>query len=304
MNLGIEERVDLIMTSPPYALRRKKDYGNVEAHEYVDWFMGFADIFYDILAPHGSLVIDIGGSWKKGMPTRSLYHYQLLLELCNPNRDKHFHLAQDLFWYNPSKLPAPAEWVTVRRIRVKDAVECIWWLSKSPFPQANNRKVLTEYSDSMKELHRNGYKAKLRPSGHDISEKFSRVNEGAIPPNLLQIANTESNSRYLRKCREKGLKPNPARFPDGLPEFFIKLLTREGDLVVDPFAGSNVTGAVAEGLGRRWLGIELIEEYLEGSKFRFLKISDGKMNRTYQSKFKGQERYTGEKRRSDGPPKP
>lgn len=302
--LELNGKVDLIITSPPYALRRKKEYGNVDATEYVDWFMSFSDLFYDVLAPHGSLVINIGGSWKKGLPVRSLYHYELLISLCNPKREKFFYLGQDLFWYNPSKLPAPAEWVTVRRIRVKDAVECVWWLSKSPFPQANNRKVLVEYSDSMKELHEKGYKPKLRPSGHDISDKFSRVNGGAIPPNLLQIANTDSNSRYLMKCRENGLNPNPARYPEGLPEFFIDMLTEPGDLVLDPFAGSNVTGAVAERRGRRWISTELVKEYLEGSKFRFDNILSSSKKRIYQPTLIEIERYTGEKRRPRGAPKP
>jgi len=121
----------------------------------------------------------------------------------------------------------------------------------------------------MLDLLKRGYKAKLRPSGHDISTKFSRDNSGAIPPNLLEIANTESNSRYLRVCRQFGLKPHPARYPAGVPEFFIKFLTEPNDLVLDPFAGSNVTGEVCQRLGRRWISIELIEDYLKGSKYRF-----------------------------------
>ncbi len=260
--------VDLIMTSPPFALRRKKEYGNVEAKHYVEWFARFGRLFHGLLKPHGSLVIDIGGSWNPGQPTRSLYHYDLVIELCRmPGHN--FHLAEEFYWYNPARLPTPAEWVTVRRVRVKDAVNCVWWLSKDPNPKADNKKVLLPYSESMRELLRRGYKAKLRPSGHDISTKFNRDNKGSIPPNLLQIANTESNSWYLRRCRETGLKPNPARYPAALPEFFIRFLTDPGDLVIDPFAGSNVTGAVAERLGRSWLAVELVEEYVKGSMFRF-----------------------------------
>ena len=260
------DSVDLIVTSPPFALKRKKEYGNVEAKDYVQWFMKFAVEFKRILKDTGSLVIDIGGTWVKGQPTRSLYHFDLLIALC---RTVEFHLAQEFYWYNPSKLPSPAEWVTVRRIRVKDAVDPIWWLSKTPHPKASNWRVLKPYSDSMKKLLENGYKAKLRPSGHDISENFSKDNKGAIPPNLLELANTDSNSAYLRECRKHGTKPHPARFPHGLPEFFIKFLTEPGDLVVDPFAGSNITGEVAERLGRRWLAFEIVEEYLQVSMFRF-----------------------------------
>ncbi len=263
-----DAKVDLIMTSPPFALRRKKQYGNVEANKYVVWFMDFAHLFHRVLKPCGSLVIDIGGSWNPGQHTKSLYQYELLLEICRIPGYK-FYLAQEFFWYNPARLPSPAEWVTVRRERVKDAVNCVWWLSKDPHPKADNRKVLRPYSESMQELLQRGYKAKLRPSGHDISNKFGKNNDGAIPPNLLEMANTESNSRYLRACKQAGLTPNPARYPYGLPEFFIKFLTDSGDLVIDPFAGSNVTGEVCERLGRRWVSIELIEEYLKGSKFRF-----------------------------------
>jgi site-specific DNA-methyltransferase (cytosine-N4-specific) len=178
-------------------------------------------------------------------------------------------LAQDFYWYNPAKLPSPAEWVTVRRIRVKDAVNTVWWLSKSVKPKADNRRVLQPYSKSMLDLLKNGYKPKLRPSGHDISPKFSNNRGGSIPPNLLSIANTESNGTYLRACRDFGIKPHPARFPHPLPEFFVKFLTEEGDLVLDPFAGSNVTGEVAERLNRKWLAIELSADYLAASEFRF-----------------------------------
>ena len=265
------DSVDLIVTSPPFALKRKKDYGNVDAKDYVPWFVDFAVEFKRILKDTGSLVIDIGGTWVRGQPTRSLYHFELAIALC---KTLGFHLAQEFYWYNPSKLPAPAEWVTVRRVRVKDAVDPIWWLSKTPHPKASNWRVLKPYSDSMKKLLQDGYEAKLRPSGHDISENFSKDNKGAIPPNLLELANTDSNSTYLRECRRCGIKPHPARFPHGLPEFFIKFLTEPGDLVVDPFAGSNISGEVAERLERHWLAFEIIEEYLEASKFRFLGLRE------------------------------
>lgn len=260
------QSVDLIMTSPPFGLLRKKDYGNVAADKYVEWFRPFADMFLTALKPHGSLVIDIGGSWIAGQPTRSLYHYDLLLMLC---REYGFHLAQEFFWWNPSRLPTPAEWVTVRRIRVKDAINCIWWLSPTPWPKASNWRVLQPYSESMKELLYKGYKPKMRPSGHDISNKFGIDNGAAIPPNLLAIAHTESNSLYTRYCKEHGIKPHPARFPVNLPEYFIRMLTDAQDLVLDPFAGSCVTGEAAEKTKRNWICSELVPEYVEGALGRF-----------------------------------
>lgn len=264
---GLEsDSVDLIMTSPPFGLVRKKEYGNVEADKYLDWFKPFAVQFHRVLKDTGSLVIDIGGAWNPGTPTRSLYHFKLLILLCE---EFGFHLAQDFYWWNPSRLPTPAEWVTVRRIRVKDAIDTVWWLSKTPWPKASNRRVLQPYSKSMRELLEKGYRAKKRPSGHDISDKFSVDNGAAIPPNLIAIPNTESNSYYLRYCQERSITPHPARYPAALPEYFIRMLTDEGDLVLDPFAGSCVTGEVCERLKRRWLCSELVEDYLLGARGRF-----------------------------------
>ncbi|MBN2303592.1 MAG: site-specific DNA-methyltransferase [Anaerolineae bacterium] len=265
-----DNAVNLVMTSPPFALKRKKEYGNVHAKEYVEWFLPFAEQMKRIVTDDGSIVIDIGGTWIKGQPTRSLYHFRLVIALVE---ELGLHLAQEFYWYNPAKLPSPAEWVTVRRIRVKDAVNTVWWLSKSPFPKATNRNVLKPYSESMKALLKNGYRAQKRPSGHDISDNFSQDHGGAIPPNLIELANTDSNSGYLQECRAQNIKPHPARFPHGLPEFFIKFLTDPGDLVIDPFAGSVVTGDVCDTLDRRWLAFEIQEDYLQASKFRFPELS-------------------------------
>ena len=263
-----DDSVDLIVTSPPFGLVRKKDYGNVEADEYVDWFKPFGAAFRRVLKSNGSLVIDIGGAWNKGHPTRNLYHFKLPIMLCE---EFGFHLAQDFYWWNPSRLPTPAEWVTVRRVRVKDAIDTVWWLSKTPWPKASNRRVLQPYSPSMRDLLAKGYKARKRPSGHDISEKFGIDNGAAIPPNLIAIPNTESNSFYLRYCERKGFKPHPARYPAELPEYFIRMLTEPGDLVIDPFAGSCVTGEVCERTGRRWVCIELVRDYCEAALGRFVR---------------------------------
>lgn len=258
------DSVDLICTSPPFALLRKKAYGNVTAGDYSAWFLPFADEFYRVLKPTGSFVLELGGTWNPGSPTRSLYQYELILKLC-----ERFKLAQDFYWYNPSRLPTPAEWVTVRRVRVKDAVSLVWWLSKTANPKADNRRVLKPYSGAMKKLLKDGYKEAVRPSEHVISGHFRRDNGGAIPPNLLSLSNTNSNEDYLKRCKAAGIKVHPARFPAGLPEFFINYLTEPGDVVLEPFAGSNVTGYSAESLGRRWLSTEISAEYVEGSRLRF-----------------------------------
>lgn len=259
--------VQLICTSPPFALNRRKSYGNETHGEYLEWFMPFARQFHRILKDDGSLVVDIGGTWIKGQPTRSTYHFELVLELI---KELKFHLAEEFYWYNRAKLPTPAPWVTIKRIRVKDAVNPVWWLSKTPFPKADNRQVLREYSASQQRLFERGsYNMGRRPSGHVISDKFGTNNGGAIPPNLIEVANTGSSDDYQKYCRKAGLTAHDARFPRAVPEFFVKFLTSPGDLVVDPFAGSNVTGSVAESLGRRWWTMELDSQFMEGSASRF-----------------------------------
>jgi site-specific DNA-methyltransferase (cytosine-N4-specific) len=268
------DSVALVLTSPPFALRRQKAYGNVAATEYLDWFLPFADEIRRVLRPDGSFVFELGPAWQKGTGTRSLLHYELVLRLCRT-----FHLVQELYWYNPSRLPGPAEYVTIRRTRVKDAVTPLWWLAKSPAPRADNRRVLRPYSASMRRLLREGVQPALRPSQHAISTNFDRDNGGAIPPNLIEAPNTVSQDPYIRACRAAGLAVHPARFPEAVPEFVVRFLTEPGDTVLDPFAGSNVTGAVAERLGRRWLAVEINADYVEGSRLRFGSATPGTSHR-------------------------
>jgi len=272
-----DSSVNLVFTSPPYALHFKKEYGNVSKADYVSWFLTFAREIYRVLADDGSFVLNIGGSYNPKTPTRSLYHFKLMIALVE---ELGFHLAQECFWYNPAKMPVPAEWVTVRRVRIRDSVEYLWWFSKNAFPKADNRKVLRPYSEDMIRLSKRGVKTAVRPSGHNIHSSFDKIaNGGSIPTNviddqipteMLVLGNNAANDAYTKRCKETGFKIHPARFPAALPEFFIKLLTDEGDLVVDPFAGSNTTGSVAQQLERRWIAMELVEEYLEASKFRFV----------------------------------
>ena len=265
-----DDSINLVITSPPFALQRKKDYGNREQDEYIDWLAEFARIIYRKLRPDGSFVLDLGGAYQKGAPTRSLYNFRIPIHFCDTLG---YYLAEDFYWHNPAKLPSPIEWVNKRKIRAKDAVNTVWWFSKTEYPKANVSNVLVEYGSRMKRLLEDPdkfYSPKKRPSGHDIGGAFGKVGKGAIPSNLLQIPNTESNGIYMTACRAVGVKCHPARFPAKLPEFFIRFLTEPGDLVVDAFSGSNVTGWVAESEGRRWVSFDTEVEYVAASAFRFL----------------------------------
>lgn len=269
--------IDLIFTSPPFPLNRAKRYGNMTGEEYLKWFSNLAPLFCDILADNGSIVIEIGNAWEKGMPVHSTLPIETLLKF----REKgHLYLCQEFIHYNPSALPAPIEWVNKRRVRVKDAFTRIWWLSKTPNPKADNKQVLEQYSKQMQKLiKKKSYNAGRRPSEHVIGDNsFTLNNGGAIPANVIIAANTTSKGSYFSYCKEKKLDIHPARMPREVPEFFIKFLTKENDLILDPFAGSNMTGAVAEQLNRNWIGIEINEVYASGSKGRFKETNDQQGN--------------------------
>lgn len=262
--------INLVITSPPFALLREKEYGNKAQCEYIDWLCSFAALVYEKLCDDGSFVVDLGGAYERGSPTRSLYNFRVPIRFCD---DLGFVLNEDFYWHNPSKLPSPIEWVNKRKLRVKDSVNTVWWFGRSPWAKANVSNVLAEYSDRMKLLIKDPaafFDPAKRPSGHDITGKFGKDNGGAIPPNLLQIPNSESNGKYTTACKAIGVTPHPARFPAKLPEFFIRFLTDPGDLVLDIFAGSNTTGMVAEAEDRRWLAFDERADYLAASAFRFM----------------------------------
>lgn len=285
-----DNSISLVITSPPFALLRKKEYGNEEQENYVNWLARFGELVYHKLKSDGSFVLDIGGAYQKGSPTRSLYNFKVAIHFVEVLG---FYLAEEFYWYNPSKLPSPIEWVNKRKIRAKDSVNNVWWFSKDEFPKADITKVLTPYSDRMQKLIEDPakfYNPKKRPSGHDIGNSFGKDNGGAIPSNLLQIPNSESNSRYISNCKKVGINSHPARFPSKLPKFFIEFLTEEGDIVVDIFSGSNTTGEVADKTNRRWLSFELSKEYCSASIFRFLgdNISDKKLVSIHESLLKGE----------------
>ena len=244
----------------------------------------------------GSIVIEIGNAWLPGEPVMSTDVMEAFLRFLKKGD---LHLCQEFVWYNPARLPSPIEWVNKERVRVKDAFTRIWWMSPSTRPKADNRKVLREYSSSMKRLIETGrYNAGPRPSQHNIgTESFKTDNGGAIPSNVgdamalpsldvtitpkrfadfltqttnvLKAANTVSSDDYRKFCLDRSVPVHPARMPQSLVEFFLRFLTDEGDTVLDPFAGSNTTGAVAESLGRRWLSIEADWSYATHSIGRF-----------------------------------
>ncbi len=264
----IRGETDLIFTSPPFPLVKKKKYGNQTGEEYLEWIVSVITKLSELLRNEGSLVIEIGNAWIKGSPTMSTLPIETLLAI---EKYSKLNLCQQFICHNPARLPGPAQWVTIERVRVKDSFTHVWWFSPSERPKANNRKILQPYKQSMKRLmKRRSYNAGPRPSGHKISERsFFTDNGGAIPPNVLEFANTSWKASYTNWCKKHDIPLHPARMAPGLAEFFISFLTDKDDLVLDPFAGSNTTGAVCEKLHRRWQAIERDKAYMLGSMGQF-----------------------------------
>jgi DNA modification methylase len=283
---NIRGSIQLILTSPPFPLNQKKKYGNRSGKEYVEWLSSFAPIFSDLLTRDGSIVIELGNGWLPERPVQSLLTLEALLTFVR-HRDADLRLCQEFVSYNPSRMPSPAQWVTVERCRLIDSFTHIWWMAKSDFPKADNRRVLRPYSASMKRLlETRQFNRGSRPSGFTVRDQaFRNDNGGAIAHNLFELedidpnrqarlpnafsfANTTSADYFSRACRERGIEPHPARMPSGLANFFVQFLTEPGDLVLDPFAGSNTTGYVSELNERRWLAIERDLAYADQSQIR------------------------------------
>ena len=261
-------KIQLIFTSPPFPLNRKKKYGNLNGEEYRSWLCEIGNLIKSLLTDDGSIVIEMGNAWNSGEPTFSTLPIETLLEF---KQKCDLHLCQEFIYFNPARLPGPIQWVNKERIRVKDSFTRIWWLSKTPYPYANNADVLEQYSKQMQKLIDTGkYNCGKRPSEHNIGEEsFAKDNGGAIPSNLIIAANTDSSDKYLNKCKENDIEIHPARMPQDVPSFFIKMLSKENDIVFDCFSGSNTTGYCAEKLNRRWISTEVDTDYFIGSKYRF-----------------------------------
>jgi DNA modification methylase len=269
----LKGKVNLIVTSPPFPLVCKKRYGNENGEVYLKWLESLASPLADLLTEDGSIVIEIGNAWEAGAPIMSTLPLEALFAFKKAAR---LNLCQHVICHNPARLPSPAEWVNVKRVRLKDSFTHVWWMSRAEFPKADNSKEMKKLLKSQK------YNSGTRPSGHVISETgFLKDHGGAIGPNvldvdgeqypesLLKFTGTKWDAAYRAYCKATKLPSHPARMQSSLSAFFIQFLTDQGDLVLDPFAGSNTTGSVAEELGREWISVEAQADYVSGSRGRF-----------------------------------
>ncbi|MHB1276383.1 MAG: DNA-methyltransferase [Candidatus Humimicrobiaceae bacterium] len=239
---------DLIVTSPPYADSREKTYGGIKPENYVKWFLPKSDEFFRVLKNTGTFILNIKERVVNG--ERHTYVIELVLEM----KKQGWLWTEEFIWYK--KNCYPGKWPN----RFRDSWErCLQFNKSKKFNmyQENVMVPIGEWSKSrLKNLSvvdrlRNESKTKSG-FGKNISNWVER--ESVFPTNVLHLAT------------ECSFKDHSAPFPVELPEWFIKLFSQEGDLILDPFAGSGTTAIAAAKLGRNYLGIEILEEYCKIAK--------------------------------------
>ncbi|OQX88906.1 site-specific DNA-methyltransferase [candidate division KSB1 bacterium 4484_87] len=240
-----DNSVDLIFTSPPYADQRKNTYGGIHPDRYVEWFLPISAQLLRVLKPTGTFALNIKEKVVNG--ERSTYVLELILEM----RKQGWLWTEEFIWHK--KNCYPGKWPN----RFRDAWERILQFNKNKKFNMYQEEVMVPIGDwAQTRLKKLSERDKMRDEsragsgfGKNISNWLGRTK--VYPTNVLHLATECSN------------KNHSAAFPEGLPEWFIKLFTKEGDTVLDPFMGSGTTVIVAKRMRRNSIGIEIVPEYFE-----------------------------------------
>lgn len=244
------DSVDLIVTSPPYADQRKTTYGGIAVNQYVEWFLPITKELLRVLKPTGTFILNIKEKVQNG--ERSTYVLELILEM----RKQGWLWTEEFIWHK--KNCYPGKWPN----RFRDAWERLLQFNKTRQFNMYQEAVMVPTGDWAKTRLRNLSETDKTRDNSKVGSGFGKNisnwegREMAYPTNVLHLAT------------ECGNKNHSAAFPEALPEWFIKLFTKEGDMVLDPFAGSGTTLIVAQRMHRNSIGIEIKLDYYQQIKER------------------------------------
>lgn len=269
----LDEPISLCLTSPPYALQFPRSYGNPSAAEYVDWLCALIEPIVKRLMPGGSIALNVSNDiFESKSPARSLYRERLAIAL-------HDRLGlwkmDELVWANPSKAPGPVRYASIERTQLNVGWEPVLWFCNDPkLVRSDNRRVLQEHNEQHLKLMARGGETRTAQYGDGANRlrvgSFGRTTPGKIPRNVLSYGHRCADQRLARDyAKSVGIASHGAAMPLKLARFLVEFLTRENDLVVDPFAGWSTTGKAAELSGRRWLCSERAGEYVLSGAQRF-----------------------------------
>ena len=245
LKLLSDNSVDLIVTSPPYADQRKSTYGGIHPDKYVEWFLPISEQLLRVLKPTGTFILNIKEKVVEG--ERSTYVMELILAM----RKQGWYWTEEFIWHKKNSYPG--KWPN----RFRDSWERLLQFNKDKKFNMYQEEVMVPMGDWAKNRLKNlSDTDKIRDNskvgsgfGKNISNWLDR--DKAYPTNVLHLA-TECNN-----------KNHSAAFPEELPEWFIKLFTKQNDTVLDPFMGSGTTLVVANRLRRNSIGIDIVPEYYE-----------------------------------------
>lgn len=271
---GLDQPITACICSPPYLLRKARAYGGPADEEaYIDFICRALEPIVAHLAPGGSICLNLSNDcFVPGSPARSLYRERLLIRLCDRMG---LHRMDSIIWANTSKPPGPVAWASKQRVQLNVGYEYIDWLTNDPSRiTSDNRRVLEAHTRRHLALIAQGGEqrdASYSDGAYRIHPgRFGNATEGRIPRNVLVRGHRCADAiQYREDARALGLPVHGARQPLSIPDFLIRFLTRAGDLVIDPFGGTATTAMAAERLGRRWLVIEAMLDYLRGAAERF-----------------------------------
>lgn len=283
--------VSLIFSSPPYPLNKARAYGNPNEREIVDFICDTLEPLIEALAEDGSLALNVSNDiFLPGMPARSTYVERLVLEICD--RFAPMFLMDRLVWQNLAKMPGPLQWASKTRQQLNTGYEPILWFARNPLRvKANNNRVLEPHTEKHLKLMQSGGEQRETSYGDGAyrlkAGSFGNMTEGRIPKNVLTRGHRCAHGLRHRKASiELGLPTHGAGQPFSIPEFMIRFLTEEGDLVCDPFAGRSMTGLAAELNNRAWMTGEINLEYIRTGAELFRGRPGFRLNPQIEQAFK------------------